>query len=179
MNMWNYHINDLEEIKSPLEIVQNQCSELSNISNGKIIARVMEYNGVYKSDPIVVTVQNKLHNNSLHFDDIIESGSGFNVQDIMGDKYNIDSNYSNEFVYELFVTSKKTPKYKYRIFFMYYGIDLYPVGLTIQEDIAKEIEFASEGMNIGNEEEFIKALKKILGSVTLGNILRKLILFNI
>jgi len=182
MSMWNFDTNDLEKIKSPLDIVRKQCDELSDISGGKIIARVAEYDGKYRSSAITLSLKSNIgtvYKNDLLSSILYDPEETFDVQNVMGDKAVSDDNYNNKFVYELFITSKKTPKYKYRVLLMYYSIDMYPVGLTIQKDIAKEIEFASEGIQFNDEESFVNGLAKILGSSTLGSILKKLMILNL
>ncbi len=167
MSIWNFDEGSLKNLHSPLTVVKNLCDELSQISNGRVIARVTEYEGRYRSTQAF-----------KYSPMILGSLSEFDVQSVMGDKA-IDDDHSNEFVYELFLTSKNTPKYKYRVFIMYYSIGMYPVGLTIQEDIAKEINIDSEGTNFNNETEFTEALQQILGSSTVGNILNNLAALNL
>ncbi len=180
MNMWNIDSSTLEDLQSPLDIVSDQCKELSKLFNERVIARVTEYDGPYRS-----TEYNGLYNSealSQAAQAMAETlsqitYSKFDVQEVMGDNITGDD-YSNRFVYELFLTSKNTPKYKYRVFFMYYGIGMYPVGLTIQGDIAKEIGFDSEGMQFENTQAFEDALAKILSSATLGKVVKNLAALN-
>lgn len=172
MSMWNFNSSVLKDIQSPLEIVDIQCKELSKLSNGHVIARVTEYDGPYRSKGSAI--QTQLLKSSV---ESLSQIAGFNVQNVMGDNATSED-YSNRFVYELFVTSKSTPKYRYRVFIMYYGIDMYPVGLTIQEDIAKEIGCNSEGTEFKDAASFTEALSKILGSNVLGRVLKNLVLLN-
>lgn len=170
MSMWNFNSSVLKDIQSPLEIVDIQCKELSKLSDGRVIARVTEYDGPYRSKEI--SFEQQIREISL-FDE-----TRFDVQTIMGDNAT-SGDHSNRFVYELFVTSKNTPKYRYRVFIMYYSIDMYPVGLTIQEDIAKEIGFNSEGMEFKDVTSFTEGLSKILGSNVLGKVLKNLASLNL
>lgn len=172
MSIWNFDATNLEDVKSPFAIVSDLCKELHFISKGRVLARVTEYSGKYKSTEGLSYGQ--VFTASLPF---INNVPGFNVQDVMGDNA-ADDDFCNEFVYELYITSNNTPKYKYRVLIMYYGINMYPVGLTIQKDIAEEVKLESEGMQFKNESEFTAALKMILGSDTLGNILRNLLTLN-
>lgn len=173
MSMWNFNSSVLKDIQSPLEIVDIQCKELSKLSDGRVIARVTEYDGPYRSKGKFMQTQMPVQPSYTFKIRTAE----FDVQDVMGDNAS-DEDYSNRFVYELFVTSKNTPKYRYRVFIMYYSIDMYPVGLTIQEDIAKEIGFKSEGMEFKDAASFTEALSKILGSNVLGKVLNNLALLN-
>ncbi len=56
---------------------------------------------------------------------------------------------------------------------------MYPVGLTIQKDIAKEANLDSEGTKCNDEAEFNDALRLILGSATVRNILYNLAALNL
>ena len=168
MSVWNYNVQDLQKVKTPLSVVEGLCEELSHVSKGKIIARVAEYDGAYKSEfP------------EDRYDYIpINAEPFFNVQLIMGENAR-DDEHDNKFMYELYVTSKNTPRYKYRVLIMYYSIDMYPVGLTIQENIAQEIGCKSEGILCKDEDSFMEVLEKILGSNTLGSVLRNLAALNL
>lgn len=174
MSIWNFSADSPTNLQSPLKIVANLCNELSQISKGRVIARVTEYNGKYKS---IYKKPDQLYKTSPKYFMEMSIIPEFNVQEIMGDKA-ADDDYNNKFVYELFLTSKNTPKYRYRVFIMYYGIGMYPVGLTIQKDIAKEANLNSEGAKCDNEDEFIDALKRILGSATVGSVLNNLVALN-
>ena len=103
MSVWNFDYSAPENIQSPLEIVDSQCKELYKVSAERVIARVTEYDGLYRSNELFL--QTQLLAESL------SKATKFNVQDVMGDNAT-DEDYSNRFVYELFVTSKNTPKYK-------------------------------------------------------------------
>lgn len=173
MSIWNFDAANLKNFQSPLTIVKSLCEELSQMSQERVIARVTEYEGKYQSTQAFKYSQ--LIPTMIPVD--IGNIPAFNVQEVMGDKAT-DDDHSNKFVYELFLTSKNTPKYKYRIFIMYYSIDMYPVGLTIQKDIAKEANLDSEGSKFGNEAEFKEALNRILGSATVGNVLCNLAALN-
>ena len=171
MSVWNYNVQDLQKVKTPLSIVKELCTELGSVSGWKIIARVTEYYGEYRSRSGIFTPD------ANDFDEM-PAAVAFDVQDVMGENAH-DNEHDNKFVYELYVTSKETPRYKYRVFIMYYGIDMYPVGLTIQENIAQEIRCNSEGILCKDEDSFMKILEKILGSNTLGSVLRNLAALNL
>lgn len=172
MSIWSFDTANLKDLHSPLTIVKNLCEELSQISESRVIARVTEYNGQYRSTQAL----NYSHVIAGMIPDI-GSLPAFDVQNVMGDKAT-DDDHNNEFVYELFLTSKNTPKYKYRVFIMYYSIGMYPVGLTIQKDIAKEANLDSEGTKCNDEAEFNDTLRLILGSATVRSILSNLAALN-
>lgn len=168
MSAWNYNKDDIDRVKLPKKIVEKFSNELGKITDGKIVARVQEYNGAYVSEDRGAPIVSLLKGDPLKFD----------VQSIMGENATSDGE-RNKFVYEMYITSKNTPNYRYRVLIMYYGILMYPVGMTIQEDIANEIGLKSEGINIENEDELNMVIEKILGSDTIGRILRNLARLNV
>ena len=48
-NFWKIDINVCARKSTPRDLVQEQCEKLAEITNGKIIARVADYEGDYKS----------------------------------------------------------------------------------------------------------------------------------
>ncbi len=146
MSIWNFGTDNQKNLHSPMTIVKDYCNELSQLSSGRVIARVTEYDGKYQSTAAFKYSELFSATIPLNIGNVPE----FNVQEVMGDKAT-DADHSNKFVYELFLTSRRTPKYKYRVFIMYYSIDMYPVGLTIQKDIAKEANLDSEGTKCNSE----------------------------
>lgn len=172
MSMWNFNADGTMDSLLPMTIVEDLCSELSQISRERIIARVTEYDGKYRSDHAATS-----HTTPKHWADSEDRVPRFDIQEIMGEKAT-DDDYTNKFVYELYLTSKNTPKYKYRVLIMAYGISLYPVELTIQEDIAKEANLDSEGVRCKDEAEFTAALNSILSSTTVGTVLNRLAALN-
>lgn len=165
-NFWNIINNNVDNKNTPRDLVQEQCDKLTEITGGKIIARIAEYEGEYKS----YKRPSKLSLMSSALNGISEET--FNVQMKLG-----ESGECGTFVYELFLTSEKTPKYKYRICFLYYGALIYPVGVSLEESIAEELGIDSE-FDIPNEEKFIEMLGNILGSEKLTEILSNLITIN-
>lgn len=85
---------------------------------------------------------------------------------------------SNKF--EFYITSKETPKYKYRVFFFEYGIEQYPIKITLEEDIDSEInkERDHKTYEIENEEELTDMLGKVLNSKKINNVIEGLIQMN-
>lgn len=162
--MWNFE-PDEETQKLPRDIVQEQCQILSDITHGRVIARIAEYDGYYKSQTVLTGlggVKKSLNEMSGPIE------KKFDIQEALGDGMD-----DSKLVYEFFLTSYNAPRYKYRICFIYYGVLLYPVGISLQKDIADEIKLKTE-FEVGNEEEFKQVLALILGSKTLSDIINNL-----
>lgn len=177
MSMWNINSKIGEEVKTPRDIVQEQCEKLAEMTDGTIIARITAYDGEYKTRPpkgsTIAPSEFSNASNNIFFS--IYGDKGFDVQSVLGENAN-DS--EDIFVYELFITSEKTPKYKYRVFIINYGIGIYPVSIALAKDIANELRFEDEYISDIYENDFIEMLKKILGSSIVTNIIQKLMIFN-
>lgn len=167
MNMWKIDADKEDIVKSARELVYEQCLFLSDATSEKIIARVSEYEGEYINHPPI----NK-YTKSFENMQIIEPE--FDVQNVLGENA---SENDNTFVYELYITSKKTPKYKYRAFIMYYGIELYPVHIIMEEQIAEELKLNTE-IAVTSESEFKEVLSGILGCKRISSVVEKLLSLN-
>jgi hypothetical protein len=127
-NLWNKTFTATQDKNAPNEIIEEQCAILKQLTGGKIIGKVSSYAG-----PISSYI----------------SSSGFAViANFMGKQEKIDiqedlGNVSESFTFEFFITSTKTPNYKYRVLFLRYEIPYYPVRIVLDEAIAKELEVAS------------------------------------
>lgn len=92
----------------------------------------------------------------------------------------------SHFTYQMYVTSVRTPRYKYWMFYFSYDIMLYPVSIKMRSDIAEEIGFFSGGPSFNHypdvsckdEEEFRATVEKIISSKTMGTVLNNLAALN-
>ena len=94
----------------------------------------------------------------------------FDVQSELGE--------SAEFVYEFYITSKRTPQYKYRVFFLFYSAMLYPIGVSLDQSISEEINCDKCELRINDEEQFIDMLSKILQSERITSVISNLLRMN-
>ena len=166
-NIWKIDINVCARKSTPRDLVQEQCEKLAEITNGKIIARVADYEGDYKS-------YSKMSNLAL----LANAASALTMESFDAQKELGESGDDGSFVYEFFISSERTPKYKYRICFLYYGALLYPVGITLEQSIANELGVETE-FTVDSEEQFTTMLKRILGCDKLSEVLSNLLSINI
>lgn len=184
-NLWKgkfFENGDSENtVRNPKDLVQEQCRELSVQTRGSIIARITEYDR---------TVEGYISNDLLTIRRLkkINAGMRFQVQSVLG-----DVSEENIFTYEFYVTSKRTPKYKFRAFLMYHNISIYPVTFVIEEGIASEIFGANENESDGENEEsgsnnyivsvedeqhFLALFSQIINSNRLTEVIKNLIRLN-
>ena len=146
MSAWNLHLEDVKSVQTPMNYLDTLCGELYRLTNGKIIARVREYNQPFAAK---------------------ENSTDFAM-------------YTSEYVfrYEMFITSKRTPGYYYKVFTMNYDVMFYPVELDVRSDIAKEIGMTDDKIYCQDDKEFRKTVDKIIGSKTMGIVLTNLAALN-
>lgn len=158
-NLWK--IEGEKEINTPYLYIKQQCSYLAEATGNKLIARVKEYNGAYRSyNPI--TAIHTVFENPFQLQE-----KNFNVQDELGDK-------DSQFVYEFFITSRNNPNYKYRMLFMAYGISIYPTFISLEKSLAEELECETE-FYIDNEEHFVEFLRDVLSSHRISYVISNLL----
>ena len=164
-SLWENNF-EKSDIKSPREIIQEQCEELANITKGKITARITEYDGtIYESD-----------DKNILKSSLLEKYSGFEL-----DLKNKLGEISDTLTYEFFLTSKNTPKYKYRVFFLRHKIIPYPVKILLENSIAEELDFPNNSETViicDNENELLIILKKIFNSNKVRTVINTLLSLN-
>ena len=174
-SMWNSEEFGKNLVVSAKSIVEQQCAELSRITEKKVIGVLRTYDGRYKSESYLkngtyaVLPDSTLKAISSQFAG--KSMEKFNVQDVLGNQGD-----SGKFVYEFYLTAKATPHYKYRVFLLYFDARLYPVGLSIDQSIADEINCKTE-IQVSNEADFKELLADILASSVVTNIVKNLLSF--
>ena len=49
MRVWNFNESKVDNVSIPKDIVEEMCDELAKITKGKMVARIQEYDGRYRS----------------------------------------------------------------------------------------------------------------------------------
>lgn len=170
-SMWNSAEFEKDLIVSAKSIVEEQCMELSRITGKKVIGVLRTYEGKYKSGSYMISNScfSDLQNISSQLTK--KSLETFNVQNVLGNQ-----GEGGTFVYEFYLTSQATPHYKYRVFLLYFDAKLYPVGLSIEQSIADEINCKAE-IEVPDETTFKSLLARILASNTVTNVIKNLLSF--
>jgi len=156
-SLWEKEFVPLE-METPQDIIENQCSLLNKQTNGQVIAKITEYHG-----PITSYIKKGFSSLSTIFAD-----KEVNIQDELGDVS------EGDFTFEVFITSASTPNYKYRIMFIQFGIEFYPVKIVLDETIATELNKETQ-IECNNQNEFETLLKGILNSKKLEKVISALL----
>ena len=157
-NLWR--VQTEKKIHTPHDIISEQCKYLSEMTDGKVIARIAPYKGDYKS----YSKSNELELAGRLF---VQDNS-FDVQNVLGDQ-------QSKFIYEFYITAKAAPKYKYRIMFVAFRISVYPVEVSLEKSIADEIGMDKSEFTLSSEEEVINLVGKVLGSERISAVVSNLI----
>jgi hypothetical protein len=73
--------------------------------------------------------------------------------------------YKKQFVYKFYIVSPALENYRYNLFSMANGIDLYPVLFSVDEDIGQELGLEEDKpLTANSESEFIETIKKLFAS---------------
>lgn len=159
-NLWNKKFEPSKVLK-PKEILDEQGKRLLDITDGKILARTEEYTGPthsYKSDGLMSEMAGMA----------VLGARDYNVQDDLGE---IDG---SNFSYEFYITSIATPNFKYRVMFVEHDITFYPLSITLDESIAKELE-CKQYISCNSENEFLDVLSNILNSNKIESVINALL----
>jgi hypothetical protein len=162
-SMWNLG-DEIQDIKPANELIQMQCEKLAKLTDNRVIARISEYaDNDFKSYTITPEFTGLKIFEEKRIDP--QNSLGENGDD-------------SEFVYEFYITSKKTPKYKYRLCFIYFSITLYPVGMSIDKSIAISAGLECTELEIETEGEFEELLGRILSCKKVTSIIKNLLSIN-
>lgn len=158
-NLWRIVPN--EDLITPYKYVKQQCSYLSEATENKLIGRIKEYNGEYRSNCSITQ-------SYIPWESPFSSQEkAFDIQEELGDK-------NSRFVYEFYITSQNNPQYKYRILFMAYGISIYPTFISLEKSVAEELSCGTE-FYIENEDGFKEFLQKVLATKRVSGVVSNLL----
>jgi hypothetical protein len=147
-NFWG-KIKEIAPEKKPEEIVKKQFDYIYSETNGIVIGRVEKFNKSFSEM------------NRLPMYDVVQAMNEFSTPQIQ--KQLGETKDAGTITYEVYLTAKEIPQYKYRFMFIQHGVAPYPSDIVIENTIAQEIGYESD-MACDNEENFCELLKKILSS---------------
>ena len=147
-SLWEEDFKVEEAQRTPEEIIKEQCGYLNKKLNNQVKAMISMYQ-------------------RSSFDNWLKREEGELGE--VGEQ--------NDFCYEFYITSPRTPNYKYRAFIIEYGIKLYPAHFQIDEGLIKDLK-PTEDIPVHNEEELKDFLKEIFNSEKMRNVISNLLRMN-
>lgn len=154
------------DLTAPNKVVEEILSQLPAETQNIISGSIIEYSGhvasYKKTPPSVSTVEALGSMTTEKFVDIQES---------------LGKCGEEEHKFECFLFTAGYTKYKYRIFFMKYGLAHYPVTFTLEESISRSIQGINSNYLItcNNRNEVEELILKILTSKKVIRVMQELI----
>ncbi|MDE7204912.1 MAG: hypothetical protein K2O91_24120 [Lachnospiraceae bacterium] len=159
----DYDFSELNVI-TPDMVMRDICDELNEITKGFVIGNVCEYEGQIESYDMMSTMRS--------LSESLAAATRTDIQNQLG------AIGEANFKYELYLSASKVENYKYRILFVGYSVDGYPVEVVVEQGIADELNKA-EGLGyiytIESKEEFEDLLVKIFNSKIIQKVIQNLI----
>ena len=152
------------DLTAPNKVVEEILTQLPEETNNIIFGSVVSYDGP-------VTSYTTRRSTIAEAIGAVSSEQRVDIQDSLGK----DGEVVKKF--ECFLYTSGYKKYKYRMFFMKYGIANYPVQFTLEESIARSILENNSNYIVvcNNRGEIEDLLVKILTSKTVLDVMQELI----
>lgn len=148
-SLWGAII-EFNDVRKPETIIEEQFEILSNKTDEAVIGRIEKFNKRFEelsASPVETAV------------DRMKMITDPPAQELLGEPMFMD-----DLTFEVFLTAKSIPNYKYRFIFLQHGLAPYPCKLIIEDAIALEIKSEKSIIFCDSENKFIEILKKILSS---------------
>lgn len=142
---------------SSITIIKNILNQVKAYTNGSVLVKINRYNRTIKQMSSIVNTP------SVVFGD---------VQRKLGDVGD-----SGRITYELYITSTKLEKYKYRFAFVEIDLSSYPLEYVIDDDIAKELNIANHA-NIEDEKNLEQFIYNVINTDKITDVILKLYSFS-
>ena len=147
----------------PEALIGQQFEELSKLTSNLVIGRIEKFDTDLNtlSTPLTELASAALTNMTMR-----------NIQDYVG-----ENSESRALTYEVYLTSKFVPGYKYRFMLLQHGIVPYPVRAIIEKEIFDEIVVAASSFDgvYKDEAEFTDLLSAVLSSQRVMSVVNSLL----
>lgn len=155
-----------KDLTAPNKVIEELLAELPGATQSVISGSIVEYSGPvtsYKTKSPGTALVGLLGEAAAE--------THVDIQDSLGKR----GDEIHKF--ECFLYTSAYTKYKYRMFFVKYGIAHYPVQFTLEESIARSIQGANSNYVItcNKREEVEELILKILGSKKVLGVMQELI----
>ncbi len=152
-------ITEIEKEKTPEEILEEQFEIIADMTDDKVIGRIERF------DKSIDELTMSLPETTVH---AMQTMTMPQAQRYLGEK-----NSESGFTFEVYLSARGIPNYKYRFMLIQRGVSSYPVKCVIEDAIfdgfGQDTVVYSE-----NESDFIELLKKVLSSKRMMSIVNKL-----
>lgn len=155
------------DLTAPEKVIEDILSQLPQETNGIILGKIEAYDGHVLSYTHIKGGLNAI-------------GEIFNSHEETVDiQTNLGKIGTEIHKYECFLYTPEYDKYKYRVFFVKYGISNYPVDIILEESVARSISGTTEYIYTCNTREELENLMfRIFNSKRIVIVMQELIRIN-
>ena len=152
------------DLTAPDRVVEDILNQIPELTNNIVSGQIDEYNGH-------VTSYKTTRTSLAEALGTITTETHVNIQKSLGKRG------EEEKKFECYLYTSVYEDYKYRMFFMKYGIAHYPVQFTLEESIARSIQGTNSNyiVTCDNREEVEELILKILTSKKVLGVMQELI----
>lgn len=154
------------DLTAPEKVIDNFFDELSNETQGIVLGRIQPYDGHIES------YTRRGWASSISLAVAIDSADKvIDIQDKLGASGEIDHKF------ECYIYTPVYEHYKYRVFFLKYGVSNYPTKIVLEQSVAESISIGNSSYvyNCNNRNELEELLIAIFSSKRLISIMQEII----
>lgn len=153
------------DLTAPDKVVEEILVQLPESTQGFISGAIVEYDG-----PVTSYVES--HMTIAQVVGSIGKDKEVNIQESLGKEGEEDKKY------QCYLYTSEYTGYKYRLFFMKYGIAHYPVQFTLEESIARSLKISNYIVTCNKREEVETLIYNIITSPKVREVMQELIRIN-
>ena len=158
------------DLTPPNVVVEEILSSLPSITNGMVMGKVEPYEGHVES----YTTTERVYSPLTGLKEMLSTRDEVRRVDIQNDLGKQGEDLKS---FECYLYTPEYEGYRYRLFFMRYGLAKYPVQLTLEESIAKSITSLNSRyiVNVNNRGEVENLINLIFTSQKVVSVIQELI----
>lgn len=158
------------DLTPPNEVVEAILSSLPSITNGMVMGNIKSYDGPVES----YTTTERVYSPLTGLKEMLSTRDEVRRVDIQKELGKQGEDLKS---FECYLFTPEYDGYKYRLFFMRYGLSKYPVRFTLEESIAKSIASLNSRyiVDVDNRTEVEKLIDLIFTSQKVVNVIQELI----
>jgi len=146
-NLWPEDLVN-SQVRSPASILKEQAAYLERNTDNIVSASVKKTEDS--------STENPFSSSAL--------GMNLGVTSLQGNISQAQINNSRSFVFDFYITAPALGNYRYLLFRICHGFDVYPVTIFIDGDLREELQAESGNLVANSETEFEQCLARIFSS---------------
>ncbi len=142
---------NLQDNKEPVTVIEEALKQVESVTKGYVSGKVAAYSG-----PIFP------YKKIIHYGNPLSQFHGYDEEKTIDIQEYLGEQDENEYKFEVFLSVRDVPTYKYRLMFVRYTSISYPVTVVLNEDVAVAY---SDKRNTVLEVKTMRELQDILNLI--------------